>query len=72
MIEKSKLLYHRLPAPKNPKPKKNNDDPAGRPYKKTKSERGVKFFEKEKSGKGKGKTNGANIAKRKGQPKSSS
>jgi hypothetical protein len=72
MIEKSKPVYHRLPAPKNPKPKKNNDDPTGRPYKKTKSERGVKFFEKEKSGKRKSKKNGANIGKRKGQLKSSS
>jgi hypothetical protein len=33
-------------------PKKNNDDPAGHSDKKTKSDRGFKFVEKEKGGKG--------------------
>jgi hypothetical protein len=55
MKEKSKPAYHKLPASKNSKPKKSNDDPAGRPYKKTKSQRGVKFVEKHKTGQGKSK-----------------
>jgi hypothetical protein len=38
-------------------------------YKKTKSDRGFKFVEKEKGGKGKSKKNGANIGNQKGKPK---
>jgi hypothetical protein len=72
-LEKSKPVYHGLATSKKPKSKRDDDEPMGRPYKKTKEERGVKFIKKErsgKSGKGKGKkTKTAVIGKRKGKPK---
>lgn len=68
MTEKSKPVYNGLPITKKPKNKKKMDDePAGRTYKKTKSERGVKQLKREKNGKSKSK--GKNPVKKKGKPK---
>jgi hypothetical protein len=64
-------VYNGLPVSKKPKNKKKDDDePMGRPYKKTKAERGVKFPKREKSSKGKTKGKTSTIGKRKGKPKS--
>jgi hypothetical protein len=61
-------VYNGLPISKKPKNKRKADDePVGRTYKKTKSERGVKQLKKEKNGKSKSK--GKNPVKRKGKAK---
>lgn len=71
MTEKSKPVYNGLPVSKKPKNKKKDDDePMGRPYKKTKAERGAKLPKREKSSKGKSKGKTSTIGKRKGKPKS--
>jgi ATP-dependent RNA helicase DDX27 len=64
--EKSKPVYNGL-STKNPKKrkKKTDDEPMGRTYKKTKTERGVKHLKPDKNGKGKSKAN--NPMKRKGK-----
>jgi len=67
--EKSKPVYNGLPITKKPKNKKKMDDePVGRTYKKTKSERGVRQSKQESSGKSKS-NKGKNPVKRKGKPK---
>lgn len=69
MIEKSKQAANGLQAAKKKDPKRKSDDePLGRPYKKTKTERGSKLPKKEKS-KGKKKGNSTTPGKRKGKPK---
>jgi hypothetical protein len=56
-----------LPHSKKPKNKKKVDDePMGRLYKKTKTERGIKFNKRDKSTKGKPKSGG--VRKPKGKP----
>jgi len=68
ITEKSKPVYNGLPVSKKPKNKKKIDDePVGRTYKKTKSERGMKQLKPEKNGKS--KSRGKNPVKRKGKPK---
>jgi len=71
MAEKSKPVYNGLPVSKKPKNKKRDDDePMGRPYKKTKAERGAKLPKREKSSKVKPKKKTSTGGKRKGKPKS--
>jgi len=68
ITEKSKPVYNGLPVSKKPKNKKKMDDePVGRMYKKTKSERGMTQLKPEK--KGKSKSKGKNPVKRKGKAK---
>jgi hypothetical protein len=64
-------VYDGLPHSKKPRNKKRDDDePMGRPYKKTKAERGVKFNKREKSAKSKpkGKSGGGGGGKPRGKP----
>jgi hypothetical protein len=69
IAEKSKPVYNSLPITKRPKNKKKMDDePVGRTYKKSKSERGLKQLKQEKSGKSK-LSKAKNPVKRKGKTK---